>query len=81
MSGELTAHKGSYTVIAGVFNYWGFDSASKFASRLSEEFGTNVMLMSWDEELDKVQCNVFLAGESIFEINEDPIGNILRRVC
>lgn len=81
MSGELTAHKGSYTVIAGVFNYWGYDSASKFAARLSEEFCTNVMLMSWDEERDEVQCNVFLAVKPIFEINENPIGNILRRVC
>jgi hypothetical protein len=81
MSHELTAHKGSYTVIAGVFNYWNYKSVSKFAAKLSEEFGTNVMVMSWDEERDEVQCNVFLAGKPIFEINENPIGNILRRVC
>lgn len=59
MSQELVAHKGSYAVIAGVYNYWSHDSASAFAARLSKEFGTEVVRMSWDEENDTVECDVF----------------------
>jgi len=81
LSGELVAHKGSYAVIAGVFNYWIYDHVAKFAARLSDEFGTEVMLMSWDEECNEVQCNVFLAGKPLFEVAENPIGRKLRRVC
>lgn len=81
MSQELEAHKGSYAVIAGVFNYWNYESVSAFAARLSKEFGTEVMLMSWDEERDAVQCNVFLDGVPLFEVAENPIGRTLRRVC
>ena len=80
MSKELVARKGGYVVLAGVFNYWTFDSVSVFVRRLSEEFQTEVMLMSWDEEQDTVQCQVYLAGRELFEVNENPIGRILRRV-
>lgn len=45
MSLELEAHKGSYVVTAGVFNYWSFGQASEFVKKLSDEFGTNVMHM------------------------------------
>ena len=81
MSGELTAHKGSYVVIAGVFNYWRFDQAQVFSRRLSEEFGVHVMHMSWDEEKCEVQCQIWLCGKPLYEINEHPIGDVLRRVC
>ena len=81
MSQELEAHKGSYAVIAGVFNYWVYESASAFAARLSKEFGTEVMLMSWDEERDTVQCNVFRDGSQLCDVAENPIGRVLRRVC
>lgn len=80
LSQELEAHKGSYAVLAGVFNYWRYESAAKFAARLSQEFGTEVMLMSWDEQQDEVQCNVFLNGLVLFEVEENPIGRVLRRV-
>ena len=80
MSRELEAHKGSYVVIAGVFNYWTYDKSSEFAKRLSKEFGAEVMHMCWDEENDQIQCNVFLDGRSLFEVAENPIGRILRRV-
>jgi len=46
MSQELRAHKGSYVVIAGVFNYWNYDNVSKFSMRLSKEFETEVMQMT-----------------------------------
>lgn len=80
MSQELVAHKGSYAVIAGVFNYWSHDSASAFAARLSKEFGTEVMLMSWDEEKDTVECDVFLDGKSLREVVESPFNRTLRRL-
>jgi hypothetical protein len=81
MSVELEAHKGSYVVLAGVFNYWTFDRSSEFAKKLSGEFGTEIMIMSWDEENDTVQCQVYFRGKPLFEVNENPIGLILRRVC
>ena len=80
MSQELGACKGSYVVIAGVFNYWTFDSAREFARRLSSEFGTEVMIMSWDEECDHVNCQIYLAGKELFEINENVIGQTIRRI-
>ena len=52
MSRELEAHKGSYVVIAGVFNYWDFRNASVFVKRLSEEFGLEIMNMALNEETD-----------------------------
>ena len=81
MSRELESHKGSYVVLAGVFNYWDYEKASKFASRLSKEFGVEIMHMAWDEEIDKVQCQVWLTGKPLLEVNENPIGRILRRVA
>ncbi len=77
---ELVGSKGSYIVLAGVFNYWTFNVVEQFAKRLSEEFGTHVMLMSWDEEQDIIKSDVYLNGKSIKEINEDPISSALRRV-
>ena len=81
MSKELEAHKGSYVIIAGVFNYWHFEAASAFVKRLSEEFGTEVMHMVWDEDKNNVQCQIWLAGKPLFEISENPIGQILRRIA
>jgi len=81
MSKELVATKGSYVVIAGVFNYWMPDDQMKFAKRLSEEFGVEVMAMAWDEEREEARCNIFLGGKELFEIDENPIGRILRRIC
>ena len=79
MSPELTAHKGNYVVIAGVFNYWIYKWASEFCRKISKEFCTEVMFMCWDEEEDSVQCQIFLDGKPLFENNECPIGKILRR--
>lgn len=79
MSKELTGHKGSMVVLAGVFNYWSFEQVSQFASALSEDLGTEVMLMSHDLERDTVQCQVFLAGRPLHEVHENPIGRTLRR--
>lgn len=81
VSSELSAHKGNYVVIAGVFNYWSYDQVKLFAEALSTEFGTEIMVMTWDEEQNTIQCNIFLDGESLFEVTENPIGRIIRRVC
>lgn len=80
MSRELTASKGSYIIIAGVFNYWGFDRASEFCLRLSVELGSEVMLMSWDEVTNEVRCQIFLDGKPLFQVSENPVGRALRRV-
>jgi len=80
ISKELVAHKGSYVVIAGVFNYWGYREAEKFVKKLSNEFQTEIMFMSWDEQTNKVWCNIYLAGKPILEILENPICKIIRRV-
>ncbi len=81
MSQELEAGKGTYVVIAGVFNYWTYKYSSEFAKRLSAEFGVEVMHMCWDEEVNEVQCQIWLAGKPLMEVNENPIGQIIRRVC
>lgn len=78
MSRELTSRKGSYIVIAGIFNYWGFDRASEFCLRLSVEFGSEVMLMSWDEVINEIRCQIFLDGKPLFQVSENPIGRMLR---
>ena len=80
MSHELSGTKGTYVVLAGVFNYWFFEHSSEFSRRLSEVCGVEVMHMSWDEEKDTVQCQVFLAGQPLFEVAENPIGRIVRRI-
>lgn len=81
LSRELVAMKGGMAVIAGVFNGWTFDRVAPFAAALSEEFGTEVLLMSFDEEKETTQCQVYLAGKAIHEVNfESPIGRVLRRV-
>ncbi len=80
MSLELLAPKGGYVVIAGVFNYWHFDSAEEFVKRLSKEFDTEVMHMMWDMENNEVRCQIWLAGKPLFEVEENPIGKILRHV-
>ena len=80
MSSVLSAHMGSYVVIGGVFNYWNFDQASEFVKKLSDEFGVHVMHMAWDEESDEIQCQVWLCGRPLIDVNEDPIRSVLRRV-
>lgn len=80
LSHEINGSKGSYVVIAGVFNYWNYNDSSLFVAALSKEFGTEVMHMCWDEECDTVQCNIWLDGKPLLEVNENPIGQILRRV-
>ena len=80
MSNELSGTKGSFVVIAGVFNYWGYTSTSKFGKRLSKELGVEVMVTTWDEQRDTVQCDVFLDGNGINEVDENPITRTLRRV-
>lgn len=78
---ELSATKGGLVVLAGTFNYLGFNRmGDEFGCNLSKEFGTEVMVMSWDQEQDAVQCQVYLGGKPLFEVHENPIGRILRRV-
>lgn len=80
LSKELWADKGSYVVIAGVFNYTGWKQLSKFSAALSKELGTEVMHMCWDEERDEIHADVFLDGEPIRNVDENPVDRVLRRV-
>lgn len=80
LSKELVAHKGSYAVIAGVFNYWGFENAGEFCKKLSEEFGTEVMHMCWCEENDNVEVGIWLGGKNYFEKQEGYLGGLMRRL-
>ena len=80
MSGDLHGGKGSYVVIAGVFNYWPNKNVAEFARRLSKEFGTEVMVMTWDEQTNGVDNAIFLDGRPLFEVGENSIGRIIRRV-
>jgi hypothetical protein len=81
MSRELTSHKGGYVVLAGVFNYWGSDYVDKFARALSEEFGTQVMQMTHDDETGEITtAKVWLAGRDENDVNENPIARVLRQV-
>lgn len=86
---ELIGYKGSYIVIAGVSNGWSWDSGywdegvslSDFAKRLSTEFGTEVMAMTWDEQTNKIESDVFLNGKAVNEVYEHPISQSLRRIA
>ena len=78
---HLTMPKGDYVVLAGVSNGWHWRYVSKFAKALSKEFGTEVMAMTWDEQTNKINCGVFLDGEEIRKVNEDPVWSLLRRVA
>ena len=80
LSPELVAHKGAMVVIAGVFNYWAGEDVDWFCKRLSEEFGTEVLHMEHDEQTSGTRCNIWLDGHSLWDVNENPIGRILRRV-
>lgn len=80
LSRELHGNKGSYVVIAGVFNYWTYDASSQFVAAVSKEFRTEVLHLCWNEETDDVQCQIWLDGRPLLEVAENPIGRILRRV-
>ena len=47
---------------------------------LSVEFQTEVMHLCWDEERDTAQCQIWLNGQPLLDVQENPIGRILRRV-
>jgi hypothetical protein len=79
MSHELVASKGTMVVLAGVFNYWSGEAADWFCGRLSEEFGCEVFHMEHDEQTGDTRCNIWLDGRSLWDVNEDPIGRVLRR--
>ena len=80
ISPELTATKGSYVVIAGIFNYWRHEHTAKFGRQLSAEFGTEVMVMTWDETQDTRNCEIFLAGRKLQDAHENPVSQLCRRV-
>ena len=80
MSKELCGGKGSCVVIAGIFNYWTYQTSSKFAKKLSEIFQTEVIHTCHDEEIDSLNCQIWLAGKELSDVNESPIGRAVRRV-
>ena len=52
-----------YIVIAGVFNGWSSKELYELAQKISDEFQTEVMIMTWDEQTNFVSCQIFLNGE------------------
>ena len=84
MSKNLTMHKGSYVVLSGVANYWHWEpyenGVADLAKALSKEFGVEVMAMTWDEQTNEINRGVFLDGRNLEEVNENPIGQALRRI-
>ena len=82
MSKNLTMHKGSYVVLAGVANYWCWeDGVADLAKALSKEFGTEVMAMTWNEQTNEINRGVFLDGENAFDVSENPINQAVRRIA
>lgn len=79
LSRELSAHKGSYVVIAGVFNFWTWPKSIEFSRRLSKEFGTEVMHCCWNEETGERNFEVFLDGGPLDGVGENPISSVMRR--
>ena len=80
ISTELTAHKGSYIVIAGVFNYWKGAAVDAFVKALSVEFNTDVMHMEWDEVENGARHTVWTNGTNAHDSEEHPILQMVRRV-
>jgi len=78
MSQELSGPKGSYVILAGVFNYWTFDRSSVFSQRLSKEFGSEVIHFCWDEETNQVDWQIWLDGNPLFEEAENAEGSLIR---
>ena len=64
MSRELEAGKGSVVVIAGVWNYWSYQDASKFAKAVSGEFNTWVYHLWHEHTTDRVEFGVWDGGEA-----------------
>ncbi len=63
ISGELSANKGSFVVIAGTFNYWHYVDGCEFLKALSEELKDyRIMHMCWDIEQDTVNCQIWVNG-------------------
>ena len=79
ISDELTACKGSMVVIAGVFNYFGEDIADEFCRKLSKEFGTEVLVSMLTDATDSFRSGLYLDSKPIHEVNENPIGRMMRR--
>lgn len=73
--------KGDYVLLAGVSNGFSWNKVETFSLELSKEFGTEVMAMTWDEQTNKIDYNVYLDGKSINEVNEHPISQSLRRIA
>ena len=81
MSDELVAHKGSYVVIAGVFNYWKYERSKVFVKKLSETIGGNeIFHVCWDEQTDEIRIELWLSGKAMLNVDENTIGRVLRRL-
>jgi len=86
MTKERHMTKGDYIILAGVSNGWNWKSWSDvsgvedFAKSLSKEFGTEVIAIAWNEQTNKLDSGVFLDGDNITNVEENPISRIIRRV-
>lgn len=81
MSHELQGGKGSYVVLAGVFNNWEFDDVERFAERLSYRLDLEVLVITWDEEQNIVQGGVYRNGVPLKQGESNGLRTVLRRVA
>lgn len=66
---EVCGGKGSYVLIGGIFNFWSWPAVSDFATRLSKKVGY-VFAACWDEDSEKLNCQVFHDGKPRFNATE-----------
>lgn len=59
----LSGRKGDYIVIAGVYNTFGFETASLIAQTISKELKCETMIMAYDMIGQKIECMVYSNGE------------------
>ena len=59
----LSGRKGDYIVMAGVYNTFGFETASLIAQTISKELKCETMIIAYDMIGQKIECMVFSHGE------------------
>lgn len=67
LSKPLCGPKGDYLVIGGIFNYWSWSKVSLFAAALSQKLGVSIFAACWDEDSEKLNCQVFRDGKPRFK--------------
>jgi hypothetical protein len=64
ISDILSGSKGDYMVMAGVYNTFGFETASLIAKAISKDKKCETMVMAYDCISQRIDCMVYSNGES-----------------